>query len=128
MITHKCIEIYTNIVFFSPSLINDKSIYLSSQHFFWNIDWMFYFVFVTKKANANIILFCNVSSVSSFCCKFHVFKIKSFRKIVVSFCHSCWMMIFKCLTKHHLNHSLASVFWILIKLFLGWSNSIGNLI
>ena len=35
---------------------------------------------------------------------------------------------FKYLTKHHLNHSLSSVFLILINPFLGWSNSFGNLI
>ena len=32
------------------------------------------------------------------------------------------------LTKHHLKHSLSSILGILIKPFLGWSNSFGNLI
>ena len=29
--------------------------------------------------------------------------------------------------KHHLKHSLPSIFWISIKPFLGWFNSFGNL-
>ena len=35
---------------------------------------------------------------------------------------------FKYLIKHHLKHSLSSVFGILINPFLGWSNSFCNLI
>ena len=35
---------------------------------------------------------------------------------------------FKYLTKHHLKHSLSSIFWILINPFFAWSNSLGNLI
>ena len=35
---------------------------------------------------------------------------------------------FKCLTILHLNHSLSSIFSILINPFLGWFNSFGNLI
>ena len=37
-----------------------------------------------------------------------------------------WFAGFKHLTKNHLKHSLSSVFWILIKPSLGWSNSSGN--
>ena len=33
---------------------------------------------------------------------------------------------FMYLTKHHLKHSLSSVFCTLIKPFFGWSNSLGN--
>ena len=32
------------------------------------------------------------------------------------------------LTKQHLKHSLSSISWVLIKPFLGWSNSFSNLI
>ena len=39
-----------------------------------------------------------------------------------------WSAGFKDLTKHHLKHSLSSIFWILIIPILGWSNSFGNLI
>ena len=39
-----------------------------------------------------------------------------------------WSAGFKCLTKQNLNHSLSSVFWILINPFLEWSNSFGDLI
>ena len=35
---------------------------------------------------------------------------------------------FRYRTKHYLKHSLPSIFWILIKPFLGWSNSFGNFI
>ena len=92
MIINECIEISDkNIVFLSPSPINNKSTCLSSQYFF--NTWIFYFVFITKDANANIIIFFNFVNVSSFYWKFYVFKIKSFCKIFVSFCNSCWMMI-----------------------------------
>ena len=37
-----------------------------------------------------------------------------------------WSSGFKQLTKHHLNHSLSSIFWILMNLFLGWFNFLGK--
>ena len=39
-----------------------------------------------------------------------------------------WSAGFKNLTKHYLNYSLSSIFWILINPFLGRSNSLGNFI
>ena len=39
-----------------------------------------------------------------------------------------WSAGFKYLTKHHLKHSLSSIFSVLINPFRGWSNSFGNLV
>ena len=61
--------------------------------------------------------------------QFYVFKINYFCKIFIRFLISPGLRSSgsTCLIKHHLNHLLSSVFWILIKRFLGWSNSFGNL-
>ena len=39
-----------------------------------------------------------------------------------------WSIGRKYLAKRHLKYSLSSIFWMLIKLFLGWFNSFGNCI
>ena len=51
---------------------------------------------------------------------------KSLSDFVVLF--GLWSAGFKHLTKHHLKHSKASIFWILINPFPGRSNSLGNFI
>ena len=57
-------------------------------------------------------------------------KSSSFAKYLPAFVilAGWWSAGCKYLTKHHLKDSLSSIFWILIKPFLGWSAAFGNLI
>ena len=116
MTINECIKIF------------DKNISTSSpmnQHILFDynfelIDWIFCLFFITKNTNTIKILFSiertslilteNVMSLkSSFLVKF----LSAFLIIAAR-----WPARYKYLTKHHLNHSLTSIFWILIKPFL----------
>ena len=124
---HECIKISDkNIVPFASSPVNNKSTCLSSQHIFWYLDWIFFLIFITKNTNADRITFFNFVNVFSFYWKFYGFKVKLFSKIFTSFCNFDGLGFPRCnyLGKHHLRHWLSSIFWILIKLFFGWSNSL----
>ena len=68
----------------SPSsLINNKSI--SFVLFAWHIDWIFFFVLITKNADADRTLFFNIVTVSNFDWEFYVFK--RFCKIFGNICN-----------------------------------------
>ena len=82
------------VCFLSPLPINNKSTFLSSQHFIWYIDWIFYFTFITKNANAKRILSLNFVNVSSSYWKLYAFKTKFFSKILINCCRYCWITIY----------------------------------
>ena len=95
MIIHECIEIFAkNIVSFPLflSIINHMFLFTT---FFLYIDWMFFFIFIAKKTNAEVIFLSDFVNVSNFDRKFYVFKIKSFCKIFIIFCDSSWIMVYK---------------------------------
>ena len=132
MIIHESIKIFNeNIVSFSSAPIDNKSTFFSFHNNFWYINWMFFLIFIIKSTNVDWILFFDFLNVSNFYWKFYAFKIKLFYNIFFSsffILLELWFTGFKYLTKIHLKHSLLSIFWILIKHFLGWSNSLGNFI
>ena len=53
---------------------------------------------------------------------------QSFSKTFINFCKSFWIMVRRhtYLTIHDSEHSLSSIFWILITSFLGWFSSFGT--
>ena len=119
-----------------PIEIIDKKIigqYLFLRNNFFFDTWIGFFllIFVTKNANADGIIIFDFMNVSNFDWKFYFFKIKFFSKIFVRFyviLADRWFAGLKYLTKHHLKHSLWSIFLILINPFLGKFNSCGNFI
>ena len=133
MIIHESIEIFKKNIFFLFLLsIISQDVFLKKITLIHRL--YVFFIFITKNTNANGILFFFFFSIlwTSLILTENVtfFKSNLFVKslsIFVIFL-GLWSVGLTHLTKHHLKHSLSSVFWILIKAFLGWSNSSGNLI
>ena len=135
MIIHESIEIFKKNIFFLFLLsIISQDVFLKKITLIHRL--YVFFIFITKNTNANGILFLFFFFFSilwtSLILNENVtfFKSNLFVKslsIFVIFL-GLWSVGLTHLTKHHLKHSLSSVFWILIKAFLGWSNSSGNLI
>ena len=150
MIIHESIEIFKKNIFFLFLLsIISQDVFLKKITLIHRL--YVFFIFITKNTNANGILFFFFFSSPKtlmpmeffFFFFFSIlwtsliltenvtfFKSNLFVKslsIFVIFL-GLWSVGLTHLTKHHLKHSLSSVFWILIKAFLGWSNSSGNLI
>ena len=76
MIIHESIEIIDKsmCIFYPP--INKKWTCFSTEDFFWYRNLMFFLVFITKNANADVILVLDFVNVSDIGWKVHVFKIK----------------------------------------------------
>ena len=134
MIIHESIEIFKKNIFFLFLLsIISQDVFLKKITLIHRL--YVFFIFITKNTNANGILFfffffsilwtslILTENVTFF--KSNLF-VKSLSIFVIFL--RLWSVGLTHLTKHHLKHSLSSVFWILIKAFLGWSNSSGNLI
>ena len=134
MIIHESIEIFKKNIFFLFLLsIISQDVFLKKITLIHRL--YVFFIFITKNTNANGILFfffffsilwtslILTENVTFF--KSNLF-VKSLSIFVIFL--GLWSVGLTHLTKHHLKHSLSSVFWILIKAFLGWSNSSGNLI
>ena len=120
MIIYECIKIFDKkIILF---------LFFTYQHLYLH---NIYFVFLTKDTNANIILFFLIFWISLvFTGNSMSLKSSRFPKSLSAFVTigRWWSLWFKYLTKHYFKHSLSSAFWILMKPFLVWSNSFGNLI
>ena len=133
MITHESIKIFDKNIVSQSSCVNNKCTCFSSQHFFfffWYIDWMLFFTLITKNTNANRIPFFSIFWVSlTLTGNFMSLEWSFLEKILSTFvtAFGLWSAESDYLAKQHLKHLLSSIFWILIKPFLGWFNSFGNL-
>ena len=103
MTVHQFIKIIdNNIVYF----------FLFSYHFFfrnifWYIDWIFLFIFITKNVNANGIYLFSFVQISPIWVQSSLFA-KSLSAFVIFL--GVWCTGFMYLIKHHLKHSLSSLF------------------
>ena len=96
--------------------------------FFWNVNLMFFLIFITKNTHADGIPFFDLVNVSNFCWTLYVFKtnfLSSFLSISQIY-PGVGSAGFKYLIKIHLNNSLLPIFLILINHFLAWCNPFIN--
>ena len=88
---------------------------------FWYMNWMFFLIFITKNTNAARILFFSVLCISLTLTRNFMFLKSCFLDkslspfVILARLRSAG---FNYLIKRHLKHSLTSIFWILISLFL----------
>ena len=122
---------------------NTFKIYLNQEQWFYFSSSSFKFNMFTLLRHVNSLvmisfkksayIFINsilwMSLVCSLYSRFYGFDINLFAKSLSHFVIllKFWSAGFKCLIKHHLKHSLSSLFWILMKPFCGCSFSFGNL-
>ena len=101
-------------------LIINQDAFLCNVFLIYKLD--VFLIFVNKNTNTDGILFFDFVNVSNITGNFIPLKSSFLANLLLAFVILAGLRSggFKCLTKHHLKHSLSSTFSILINPFLGW--------